>query len=67
MLLSSIYQFQVSEFDCPMTKGLFGTFNGDDNDDLMTPDGNIVDVLKINTVAGTRKLYKQFGMRCKAV
>ena len=42
------------------TKGLLGVWNRDPNDDLQTPDGNI-----LSPNATMREIYYEFGEKCK--
>ena len=42
------------------TKGLMGTWNGDDKDDFLTPDG-----ITLRSNLTTEELHDQFGLLCK--
>ena len=44
------------------TKGLMGTWNGDDNDDFLTPDG-----ITLSSNLTTEELHTQFGLLCKII
>lgn len=47
--------------------GLLGTFNNYPNDDLMTPEGSIVTVGYPPNDIDLRRVYEEFGERCKEI
>ena len=54
--------FVVPDSFWNQTKGLMGTWNGDGNDDFLTPDG-----ITLPSNLTTEELHDQFGLECKII
>ena len=55
-------QFLVPESFRDRTKGLLGTWNGDQDDDLTSPDGSV-----LSADASTQTIHDEFGQLCELI